>query len=111
MAKIQDLNVKTLNIAPNSLTEFFYPYDGTLGTARYIDIDFDAYSTPVLIWIAATSGAPSLYYDYLGPNQELITTVSGVPYVAVGDLRPAGTATYTLVGGTATITAALMRYR
>ncbi|TPL06696.1 hypothetical protein [Mesorhizobium sp. B2-4-11] len=111
MAKIADLNVTTITIKDGSITQFCAPYSGALGTNRYIDVVFDAYSTPALIFAVTTAGTANLYYDFGGPNQEQIFSFVGNKCGVVGDSRSAGTATYALSGGTGSITGALMRYR
>lgn len=112
MAKIQDLNVGTLKFKDGSLSQFFAPYSGALGTNRYINVVFDAYSTPALIWVRSISGTTNLYYNYGVAGQELVYQASGNVCVAIGDLRGVGTSVYALQGsGSATITGAFMRFR
>lgn len=112
MAKIQDLNVTTLKINNGAITEFFSPYSGTLGTNRYVDVTYDAYSQVGMIWVVSTAGNTNLYYNYGGVDQDLIQAIAGNICQVCGDQRPAGTVTYALQGsGTATITGAMVRYR
>jgi len=111
MAKIVNLEVTTIKIKDGSVSEFFFPYDGTLGTAKYIDIDYDIANVVALIFLRSGSGTVNLVYDYGGPGEDLVDTISGNRAYAVGDIRSAGTATYSMVGsGNGYILGAFVRY-